>query len=1146
MKKINMASGKAFAALAVLATAFTMASCSREPLIETENNATPVEGNCIITAFTENSLNDNTTRTALNGSDSEGYNVVWSSGDKITIGDNEFTLIAGENTTKGTFQGDLPAEDGTYTACYPATYNGEDWPASQTYTANNITGSPMTASVTVSGGEVSEKSLSFTNKGGILRLTVKGSENILVQSITVSAKDLEDITLNCGDGVALNATDGTVFHIAMPYGEYSKTSILISSKDSKCCVKSLSSKDLVIERSKITRASFTANDFKELIPEGALPETFTVSANGKKVLFSKGNLWCDTDTDPAAGNFHFEDNQYDTTPTTNKDRSLSHISHFMWCRSATDAVKAGYSETDMSTDDILFTNVAGFTVNGAGNWYAPSHDEMDYLLMSRKASTIGGKANARYFSGRIDKGSGNYANGLFIIPDVFTWPESELPNAPKGINEYKYNYTDNTYSVSEFAVLQQAGVVFMPCAGSRDGYFGYSSVNYVNNSGYYWYSTLNSADKAGHLGFSVGGGVLEDSSNERNKAYSIRLVTDPSNSQTPSFTVSFDMNGHGTAPANITGVQYRSTITEPEEFQTDPGYGFAGWYKDKGCKTKWDFSSDIVTANTTLYAGWMKLLDGALNGQFTVNENGDQVYFSKGNMYWNEENTSFEFETSQTNCETQWNSHVSHFFWSKNKDKAREYEYSDKVSYGDVFFTNVSGFTANGQTDVWRTLSTAEWQYILGFSSDGTNIAHRNVTNRFAKANVDGVNGLLIFPDVFKWNESTMGNEPEYNMEDNSFSNTYSTDNFTAMQNAGVVFLPSAGSYYRRRDRREDTEFGYYWTSTLYSSYSDIFTTAKANSLFFGNEINPSGIHALESANCIRLVTDCPNAIISYTVTFDMNGKTGTAPESLQDVPYASTIAKPSNPTTTGYSFAGWYTDENCTTLWNFDSGEVTSNITLYAAWIPNDVLHGIFTVNSNGKQVYFSKGNLWADGSKVLHFESGQSDYNSNYEASHVSHFTWSDNVTSAVSNGHSGDHLFCDESHKVSVDDSEAIYYALSKDELIYLFNHHENKWATVNGKYGQVIAPDGFTGTLSDSYADETALATYNLLFLPAAGDRDSFYGGMELTNEYGFYWSSSNDDQGAFFVMFQGGGVHADMPTSSRPEVGLGLRLVTNIR
>jgi uncharacterized repeat protein (TIGR02543 family) len=67
--------------------------------------------------------------------------------------------------------------------------------------------------------------------------------------------------------------------------------------------------------------------------------------------------------------------------------------------------------------------------------------------------------------------------------------------------------------------------------------------------------------------------------------------------------VTFNANGHGTAPAALTGVTSGSTISAPTA-PTASGYTFGGWYKEAGCTTAWDFASDTVTANTTLYAKW--------------------------------------------------------------------------------------------------------------------------------------------------------------------------------------------------------------------------------------------------------------------------------------------------------------------------------------------------------------------------------------------------------------------------------------------------------------------------------------------------------------------------------------------------------------
>lgn len=208
--------------------------------------------------------------------------------------------------------------------------------------------------------------------------------------------------------------------------------------------------------------------------------------------------------------------------------------------------------------------------------------------------------------------------------------------------------------------------------------------------------------------------------------------------------------------------------------------------------------------------------------------------------------------------------------------------------------------------------------------------------------------------------------------------------------------------------------------------------------------------------------------------------------------------------------------------------------------------LPGKFSVSAT-KQVYFSKGNLWADGSNALHFEANQYSSASSWNASHVSHFTWSSTVEAAVDNN-SGDYLFCDESHKVSVDGGEAIYYALSKDEWTYLFSNHSYKWASVNGLRGYVIAPDGFKGELANSYANDAELVTAgNLVFLPTAGHRCG--SDVSLVGANGYYWSSTALDSASMYSLyFEVDGAWPDEVYDSRSTGynGYSVRLVTEVK
>ena len=205
---------------------------------------------------------------------------------------------------------------------------------------------------------------------------------------------------------------------------------------------------------------------------------FSVAA-GRKARFSGGNLWYD------GSKFLFEDRQYESSPSTDSSRDDSHISHFMWCGTAADAAALQYSNAIATS----FFAASGFTVYGNSNWYTPNHSEIQYLLYGRSADTVCGVSNARWFKGRINTEGSIYINGLFLIPDVFTWPETVAAIPGESINSKNAGYSAATFSNAEFKILEKAGIVFLPAAGSRDGSAGSSSVSAVNTEGFYWIST---------------------------------------------------------------------------------------------------------------------------------------------------------------------------------------------------------------------------------------------------------------------------------------------------------------------------------------------------------------------------------------------------------------------------------------------------------------------------------------------------------------------------------------------------------------------------------------------------------------------------------------------------------------------------------
>ena len=106
----------------------------------------------------------------------------------------------------------------------------------------------------------------------------------------------------------------------------------------------------------------------------------------------------------------------------------------------------------------------------------------------------------------------------------------------------------------------------------------------------------------------------------------------------------------------------------------------------------------------------------------------------------------------------------------------------------------------------WRTLTVAEWRYVL--------FTRATVSGkRYAKAYVNGVRGLILFPD--QWSTSTYPIS-KYDTKSAAFtSNNISAADWTILENAGAIFLPTT----RYRDGRaidpdSSINDANYWSTT--------------------------------------------------------------------------------------------------------------------------------------------------------------------------------------------------------------------------------------------------------------------------------------------------------------------------------------------
>lgn len=88
--------------------------------------------------------------------------------------------------------------------------------------------------------------------------------------------------------------------------------------------------------------------------------------------------------------------------------------------------------------------------------------------------------------------------------------------------------------------------------------------------------------------------------------------TDPAGT---TYTVTFDVQGHGTAPQTQT-VDKDGYATNPGTL-TAEGWKFGGWYEEAACNNEFAFATKKITSNTTVYAKWAPVT--ASGGNLTTN-----------------------------------------------------------------------------------------------------------------------------------------------------------------------------------------------------------------------------------------------------------------------------------------------------------------------------------------------------------------------------------------------------------------------------------------------------------------------------------------------------------------------------------------------
>ena len=263
----------------------------------------------------------------------------------------------------------------------------------------------------------------------------------------------------------------------------------------------------------------------------------------------------------------------------------------------------------------------------------------------------------------------------------------------------------------------------------------------------------------------------------------------------------------------------------------------------------YDDNNPLVTSSTPLVAGHIynitrsaaSVPTGALSGLFTISDdngaNTRQVYFSQGNLQavfasagstctWKFADNQWDYiggrsyggsETQTGNNFINGNGSVSAagtvdlFGWSTSATYYGIHNSNSPSTYsGD--FVDWGATMGTG----WFTLETNEWVYL--FYTRTASTVGGTANGRYAAATVNSVAGVILFPDSYTHPSGVTVPVSVNDAEAAYTVNSYSGADWTAMENAGAVFLPAAGNrggssvYYGSNV--------YYWSSSPYNTNS--------------------------------------------------------------------------------------------------------------------------------------------------------------------------------------------------------------------------------------------------------------------------------------------------------------------------------------
>ena len=215
---------------------------------------------------------------------------------------------------------------------------------------------------------------------------------------------------------------------------------------------------------------------------------------------------------------------------------------------------------------------------------------------------------------------------------------------------------------------------------------------------------------------------------------------------------------------------------------------------DSTAEGTWRFAPnqwDIIGANnsnaSSTYSGWIDLFGWGTSGWDNTSDDNLAVHYQP----WDTSNT---YNLSSTTNRFGYGPSTN----MPNPDIAGSNH--DWGVYNAIYNPRTTNTDSPG---IWRTLTPAEWDYLIN-----TRITTSGI--RYAFATVSGVRGLILVPDG--WSASSYALDSTNSPTAPYTANVVTSAQWATLDNAGAIFLPAAG----HRSGASTCCFsgGYYWTAT--------------------------------------------------------------------------------------------------------------------------------------------------------------------------------------------------------------------------------------------------------------------------------------------------------------------------------------------